>query len=126
MPRTLESLVENHRVARERIAHGLPVWSRKINIKAILRRDQDNGSEAHAASVANEIAALLRASIPAAELDIASDSYDESLAEIVEGMEQLRADTYSDDPSYSALKDLNNMLDRLYDWADQERVWLGL
>lgn len=42
MPRTIESIVENHRVAAERRAAGKPVWDRKIDVKAILHEDQSN------------------------------------------------------------------------------------
>ncbi|MCO3748719.1 hypothetical protein FA132_25705 [Pseudomonas aeruginosa] len=34
MPRTLEIIVENHRVAAERRAAGRPVWDRKIDINS--------------------------------------------------------------------------------------------
>lgn len=42
MPRTIESIVENHRVAAARRAAGKPVWDRKIDIKAVLYEDQAN------------------------------------------------------------------------------------
>jgi hypothetical protein len=121
----IEDIVAAHRIARERRLAGLPSWAYTIDIKEILGRDPNNESEAHAASVANEIAARLRTALPAAMLDWNSDNHDETIIEIVEGMEQLRADSYVDELDFSALKDLNNMLDLLYDWADMKRVWLG-
>lgn len=126
MPRDIEHLVETHRLAAERRRNGLPMWDRTINIKDIIHRDRDNETPEHAAAVANEIAALIRSKIPAAWLDDRSDDFDEELFEIVDGMEALTPNSYADDPSYSVLEDLNNMLSGLYDWADIKRVWLGL
>lgn len=51
MPRTIESIVENHRVAAARRAAGKPVWDRKIDIKAVLYEDQANTSNEHSAQV---------------------------------------------------------------------------
>lgn len=125
MPRTVEHRVEMHRLLRERMAAGRPVWERTIDIKSVLRSAGDDTSEETAAAVANAIGALFRRRLPAASLDWASPACDDDIAEIVEGMEQLRPDSYADDPTYSAREDLNNMLDALYDWADRNRVWLG-
>lgn len=125
MPRTIESIVENHRVAAERRAAGKPVWDRKIDVKAILQEDQSNGSNEHAAEVANRIGALIRSRVPAAWLDWNSDDLDEDLTQIVEGMEALKPDSYEGEADFTPLDDLNSMLDQLYNWADGKRVWLG-
>lgn len=125
MPRTIEHRVEMHRLVRERVAAGRSVWERTIDIKAILRSAEDDTSEETAARVANAIGALLRSHLSAASLDWACPLCDDDIAEVVEGLEQLRPDSYADDPTYSAREDLNNMLDALYDWADRNRVWLG-
>lgn len=126
MSRDIEHLVETHRLAFERRRQGLPIWDRTINIKDIIHRDKTNETPEHAAAVANEIAALIRAHVPPTWLDDRSDDFDEELFEIVDGMETLTPNSYADDPSYSVLEDLNNMLTGLYDWADIKRVWLGL
>jgi len=125
MPRTIEGIVENHRVAAERRAAGKPVWDREIAVKAILHEDKSNTSNEHAAQVANRIAALIRSRIPAAWLDWNSDDLDENLTQIVEGMEALKPNSYEGVADFTPLEDLNNMLDQLYDWADGKRVWLG-
>jgi hypothetical protein len=122
MPRTLESIVDNHRVAAARRAAGKPVWEKRVDIKSIIDRDIDNTSEENAAAVANEIARLLRSKLGDY---LEGEKLDFELLEIVEGMEALRPDSYADDPSFTALEDLNNMLDGLYDWADTNRVWMG-
>lgn len=125
MTRFVEDIVESHRIARDRIAQGRPVWDRMIKIKSVIFRDQANTTEAHAAAVANEIAAIIRASVPASWLELDDDQYDEDLLEIVENMESLRPDSYADDPAFTVLEDLNDALESLYDWADSKRVWLG-
>lgn len=124
MPRSIENIVENHRVASKRRAAGKPIWDRRIDIKGLLGQDPSNISDEHAAKVANQIAALIRSSVPASWLE-ACEEQDSALAEIVEGMEALAPDSYDDDEDFSPLEDLNNMLDQLYDWADAKRVWLG-
>ena len=125
MPRTIESIVENHRVASERRAAGKAVWDSKINIKEILHEDQSNTSNEHSAAVANRIGALVRSRVPATWLDISADEVDFDLIEIVEGMEALKPDSYDGEEDFTPLEDLNSMLDQLYDWADGKRIWLG-
>lgn len=123
--RTIESIVENHRVAAERRAAGKPIWDRTINIKSILNEDRSNTTNERAADVANRIGALIRVSVPKTWLDWESEAWDEDLLEVVEGMEALKPDSYDGEDDFTPLDDLNNMLDQLYDWADRKRVWLG-
>ena len=127
MPRTIEHIVETHRLAAERRKAGKDVWAQSIAVKSILYRYDGQSITAEiAASVANEVASLLRSCLPKDKLSWKSNQADETLIEIVEGMEALKPDSYADDPSYSVEEDFNNMLDGLYDWADLNRVWLGL
>jgi len=125
MPRTIENIVENHRVAFERRSAGKPVWDYKIDIKSILQEDQSNKSNEHAAHVANRIGSLIRSRVPTDWLDWNSIDLDEDLTQIVEGMEALKPNSYEGEADFTPLDDLNNMLDQLYDWADGKRVWLG-
>lgn len=125
MTRTIEGIVENHRVASERRAAGKQIWDSTINIKSILREDPSNESDEHAASVANRIGSAIRISVPAAWLNHESDQVDEDILDIVEGLEALRPDSYKDDKDFSPLDDLNGMLAGLYDWADAKRVWIN-
>ncbi|HHH9443065.1 TPA: hypothetical protein ACP32N_005053 [Pseudomonas aeruginosa] len=125
MPRTIESIVENHRVARERRAAGKSQWDRTINIKAILHEDQSNESNDHVANVANRIGALIRQSVPTSWLEYGNEATDDELIEVVEGMEALKPNSYEGEKDFTPLDDLNSMLDQLYDWADSKRIWLG-
>jgi len=124
MPRTIENILECHRVAAKRRASGKPVWDRTINIKAVLNEDRLNTSDEHAAQVANRIGALVRKRVPAGWLELGAEA-DFELIEIVEGMETLKPDGYAGENGFTPLDDLNNMLDGLYDWANAKRVWLG-
>ena len=119
--RDIDQIVATHQLARDRVRAGRPVWDRKIDVKAIIHRDQDNDDPTYAARVAGEIAALLRARVPAGWLDVASDGYDSGLDEIVDLMESLAGAVAGGDTRET----LNHVLADLYDWADASRVWLG-
>ncbi len=125
MPRTIEHIAQTHQIASARRQPGQRVWDYRVPITDVVRENQSDRSEAHSASVANRCAALLRARLPAAWLDHSSAAADSDLIEIVECLEQLRADSFADEDDYSALEDLNNRLEELYDWADIKRIWLG-
>lgn len=122
MPRTVESIVENHRVARERRAAGNAVWDRTIDIKGIIRRDKGNESNAHVEAVAREVVELVEARVPTQWLDCTNDTYEHDLDDVLEGMRSLRA---SEAAEGDLVDEFNGWLDQLYDWADARRVWLG-
>lgn len=120
MPRTIEHIMETHRLASERRKAGKPIWDRRVNIKPVLKEDPDNRSDEHAAAVGKRIAKLLRMGLPKAWLDIESDDYDDELDEIVGHLEDVGPSDYG-----SGCDDLNSALDQLYDWANYKRVWLS-
>lgn len=122
MPLTIEHIAEVHRLASKRRAEGKPVWDMTLSIQHLLN---DDSNDEMAAITANKIAAAIRATVPPEWLDGCHDNWDEKLDEIVIGMEALKPDSYDDDPDFSPLEDLNNMLDELYDWADLKRVWIA-
>lgn len=127
MPRTVESIVACHQAATALRAAGKPIWSRKIDIKAIIHEDQQNESPEHVSEVAQRIAALLRASIPKSFLDVAHDDYDCDLEETIEAMECCTVGELTIDASNGAepVEMFNGWLEAIYDWADKNRVWLG-
>lgn len=86
-------------------------WRKTVNIKQFLSED---GSPENAAKVAGQIAGLLRAECA---LEIKED---ENLAETVEWIECIDA------TDEDACEILNYHLNDLYDWADANRVWMGL
>ncbi len=123
MPRTIDSIVENHQVARERRNAGKPVWDHRINIKEILFRNRLNETNEHAATVGNELSTLLKQSVPKAWLDISSPDFDDDIDNYIDWLSHLKG---AGEAEGAVLEDLNSILDQLYDWADHKRVWLGL
>jgi hypothetical protein len=122
MPDSAENRVTCHRAANARQLAGRPIWDWEINIKNILEEDPKNTSDAHASAVAKRIAALLRSRLPKDILEYDNEECDLEMLEIIEYMETLEPE----DGNYgcSVLECLNDLLSKLYDWADDKRVWL--
>lgn len=116
MPRTIESIVENHKVAAERRAAGKPVWDRTVKIRHLLTEED---SPENAAKVGAAIASILRAKLPSRWFDPHSDEFDDDIDEIAYEMSRIDAA----DPK--ALDSVNLLIDELYDWADANRVWIA-
>ena len=131
MPRTIESIVHCHRIARERRQAGRRIWDHRVPLKEVLgalRERRDRGETIDDASVAKaccDLADLLKARLPARFFDITHADYDRTLDDIHEGLADITAETFQDDPSYSLLKHLDGKIEELYDWGDYARVWLG-
>lgn len=127
MPRTVESIVACHRAARALRAAGKSTWRLQIDIKGILREDPGNKSPEHITSVANRIACLLRAKLPATAFYVTSDDFDFDLVDTVEMMEDCSVAALAADleNGVEAVEMLDGWLDTIYDWGDSNRVWLG-
>lgn len=85
-------------------------WKATVEIKDLLSSDD---SPENAIRVGSEMARRLRSKMPA---DLAQDP---DLEEILAHFETVG------DAGKFALSAFNATLDRLYDWADEKRVWLG-
>lgn len=109
MPRTIESIVNCHAVAAERRAAGRPIWDAKANIKQFL--DPDAEPSEVAANVARELRHAF-----ARRLRATSDNYDCDLDMLLDDLENFGDAT---------VEDFDETLDRIYDWADENRIWLG-
>lgn len=127
MPRNVEHIVACHQAAAELRAAGKPIWSKRINIKAILYEDQKNESPEHIAAISVRIAALLRACVPEGAFDFGHDDYDADLTEAVEAMEDCSVASLAADAENGVepVDMFNGWLEMIYDWADANRVWLG-
>lgn len=127
MPRTVESIVANHQAAAALRAAGKPIWSRKVDIKAILRENQSSEDPAVIAAKAVAIAKLLRAQVPAHLFDITHPEFDFDFVDTVEMLEDCTVASLAGDLAngVEALEMMNGWLESLYDWADAQRVWLG-
>ena len=94
-------------------------WIFEVNIKDIINADLENTSIEHAMWVAHQIANELRKGLPKIWLDVESYGYDYWIHEIVDVLECFGDDELDD------YKFLNQWLTELYDWADENRIWLG-
>ncbi len=110
-PRDLDHLVETHRIARDRRNAGLPVWKWKIPIKDIL---SSYPTAEVAIDAGTQIAKRLRRGL-AGLLDTDGAVYDGDFDDIVYEFEHTEG-----------VEHLNDSLDQLYDWADTNRLWLGI
>lgn len=113
MPRTIESIAENHRVATERRKAGKPIWDRRLSIKHLFTDDESNEA---AQKTGREIAAVLKAS-PWLKAD--QEAHGERLgdSEVQMAMEEFE--------DIEDIAHLNLVLDGLYDLADADRVWIA-
>lgn len=127
MPRTIESILENHRLASDRRKAGRPTWDHTANIKAVIHEDQRNTSAEHIADISVRMAKILRARLPARYFDISHADYDFDFVDAVESMETCTVEGLAIDKEQgcSAAEMLNGWLDTVYDWAGRNRVWLG-
>ena len=88
-------------------------WRKTISINEIIHRDQQNTDPTYVSKVGKEIAGLVRNRTTPGEQNF-------ELLNAVETLEEISPD--DDD----ALDQFNSALSELYDWADRERVWLGI
>lgn len=84
----------------------MPNWEKTVNIKHLLTNIDDNGE---ARKIAHKISDILEEQLTPTrfnswELQDIIDMFDDS----------------------TGLDDTNNALTALYDWADENRVWLGV
>lgn len=121
---SVEHRVHCVRLARDRMNRGLPSWAGTIKFKDILDEDRTNTSEAHAASVANRIAARIKAVLPVLA-DEENPDCDMDLAEAVGSLATLTPESFADCDDYSVLEDLTHRLTDIYDWADNNRYWIA-
>ena len=113
MPRTIDSITENHRAATERRNAEKPIWDHRLTIKHLLTSDDSDES---AKESGRDIAKALRASSwLKADIEENRDCLGYSEVEQV-------AEEFED---IEDLDHLNLVLDSLYDLADADRVWIA-
>lgn len=89
-------------------------WSKKIDIKKILKADVENTSPEYIVDCAKKIVALLDLALE----NHPKDDYD--INEITESFREVGCGLI-----YTDLENFNYILNELYNWADDNRVWLG-
>lgn len=127
MPRTIESIVNNHKATTALRAAGKPIWNRTIDIKTFLHENQDNFTPSHIVYISTRLAEIFRARLPDSVFDIQDDDYDFDFVDTIEQMEECTLDSLAIDKEngIEAVNMFNDWLDSIYDWADRNRVWLG-
>lgn len=129
MSRNIESIVHNHRVAAARRAANRPIWDARINIKGILGEYRDFGDDLtpeQVVEIYRRLHAALKAGVPAHWLDHGSEQFSFDLDELMDEFGQATPESFQlGDEKLLPVDELNDWLERLYDWADSRRVWLG-
>ena len=128
MPRTVETIVENHRAAAALRAAGKSIWPYKADIKGIILEEQGNEDPACITAKAHRIAKALRVSLPKKFFDQAHEECDFNFLDVVEMMEDCSVEALAEDlkNGSTAVEMMDGWLEQIYDWADRNRVWLGL
>lgn len=128
MPRTIDSIVACHQAARSRLRAGRPVWDLQIPIKTILADYRDAGddlSAERAVEMSHRVHAMLSAHIPKAWLDSDHHNFSLDLDDLLCEFKEATVAGFSNEDLGSPVEQLNDLLDGLYDWGDQYRVWIG-
>jgi hypothetical protein len=129
MPRTIEHIVSTHEHARALRTAGNNIWPHSVDVKSIVREDQSNTTAEAISSKARRVAALLRARLPTKFFDSTRDDYDFGFIDAVDAMESCTVEALAVDKQEADMdpKDmLNEWMTVVYDWADRNRVWMGV
>lgn len=112
MTRSIDSILAAHKAATERSAVARPIWDRKLRIKQLL---SPNSSDFRARATGKSIAMIVRTSqwLKIDQRDAEQAGGESELALLVDEFEKT-----------GGPEDLNLLLDKLYDLADADRVWI--
>jgi hypothetical protein len=128
MARTIEHIVATHKHATALRAQGKNIWPHQANIREIIRGGQgQKATPGLIASVANRVAQVLRAKLPKSFFDVTHESFDFHFNDAVETFEDYTVAGLTRDASegLDIEAEFNGWLEDIYDWADNNRVWLG-
>lgn len=104
MPRTVDHIVETHRLARARQDAGLPIWDRRINLKDVFRNEDMTFEQRR-----DVIVRRIKRSPWYTEQEDYSHLHD-----VVIDLEE------ADDA-----EEFDSAWDEMYDLADIDRVWIA-
>lgn len=122
MPRSIESILRNHKNAVELRSQGRPIWNTSIRIKRFLSESLE--TPAQYIDAGKKIAKAIRnnhwirRNYIEGEMDVHFE-----LEDILSLLED-PLDSADDPERRSDEEAFNSVLDQLYDWADQARVWV--
>jgi hypothetical protein len=128
MPRTVEHIVATHQAAAGLRSAGKSIWPYKVNIKAVIHENQSSDDPVIIADKANRIAKLLRNRLPARMFDCTDPNCDFDFVDTVEMMEDCTVSALAVDleNGVEATVMMNGWLESIYDFADENRIWLGI
>lgn len=112
-------------VVTPRVSHR-PTARCSIPLRAITRERKPDLSAVACASKAHRMAATIRAHVPADWFVEGINAFDTELCDIVENLEAMTPHKFPGDCADSHVDDLNQLLARIFDWADDTNVCLGL
>lgn len=98
---------------------------RLLRIQNVLARHRQASSAPECAAAAQDILTSLRHQMPCQWLIEGGEEFDFELARLVDGFEAIHPFAYPADPPDLALDDLNELLARLLDWADDLNIKLA-
>lgn len=130
MPRTIESIVHNHQVARARRKAGRPVWDKQIPVRKLLGEYSQFGDElapAQAVEFCGKLFSLLSLHVPKdwRKFEDSNTHWSYGFEEVMERLEFMAEDDCSDTDGVTPADVINEIMDELYDWADAQRVWFS-
>lgn len=118
MPRTIESIISNHKEAASRRAAGKPIWDHTVKFKDLL--SLETPSPAEISEKGKLVASRIEKGIPKAWIE-PGEEMDFELEDVLLGLKWIVTE---DDPKEGliAIEEFNGYLDQFYDWADGRRV----
>jgi hypothetical protein len=92
----------------------------------IIREDRRDYSAVVCARKAHHIAKTIRSQAPSEWLAEGLESFDTDLCDIVENLEGMSPLTYPGECSDLPIDEFNQLIARLFDWAEEANVCLGV
>lgn len=130
MPRTIESIVECHRVASARRRAGKPIWDVTLRLKDLMAPYKEAGDDltaSQAVELSKKIGAMLELQVPKPWREVDHENYCMDFEDLVQRFAQASESDFTPTREYpnDPVEVINEWLDELFDWGDRYRVWLG-
>lgn len=117
-----------YQLASERRRRGLSSWAYTVDLKRITDRHTDDElSDEQLANVCTDIVKELKAKLPAKFFDLHDPDVDMSFLDVIDSLEQASVSDFAFDREngYQPVELVDSLLSELYDWCDNNRVWIG-
>ena len=118
MPNTPEHKADMFTLSRERIAQGKPSWKERLDFTSIWHNEEVPLKE----RISEIVAIVKRSNWYKNQTDGDAYASGESLSSLIEELER----TLDDEDDEDEVADTFNFIwDRIYDFADYDRIWLN-